>query len=134
AELLLNRTLLGGPPGKADAAAVWAQDPAGAVTHGLVPLIQGPLPAVAGVWGVGALVLPLVVRGQNAVTDAVCGAIWAGVIGLATATVTGGLSRGVLAGALAGAAIVVALRGLSVFDSPDDDDGPRTMIKRLRGI
>jgi len=134
AELLLNRTLLGGPPAKADAAAVWAQDPSGAVTHGLIPLLQGPLPAVAGVWGIGALVLPLVVRGESAVADAVCAAVWAGVIGLATATVSGGLSRGVLAGALAGAAVVVALRGLPIFDSRDEEDGPRTMIKRLRRI
>mgnify|MGYP006276204551 FL=1 len=134
AELLLGRTLLGGPPAKAEASAVWAADPSAAVQHGLVPLLQGPLPAVAGVWGVGAAVLPMIVKGKNAVADAIAGACWAAVIGLATATVSGGLSRGVLAGALAGAAAAVALRGIPSLSTAAPEEGPRTMIERLRSI
>ncbi len=134
AELLLGRTLLGGPPAKAEASAVWATDPSAAVEHGLVPLLQGPLPAVAGVWGVGAAVLPMIVKGKNAVADAIAGACWAAVIGLATATVSGGLSRGVLAGALAGAAVAVALRGIPSLSTAAPEEGPRTMIERLRSI
>ncbi len=134
AELLLGRTLLGGPPAKADASAVWASNPSAAVEHGLLPLLQGPLPAVAAVWGVGAAVLPMVVKGKNAVKDAIAGACWAVVIGLATATVSGGLSRGVLAGALAGAAVAVALRGIPRLSTAEPEEGPRTMIGRLRSI
>ena len=134
AELLLGRTLLGGPPAKAEASAVWATDPSAAVEHGLVPLLQGPLPAVAGVWGVGAAVLPMIVKGKNAVADAIAGACWAAVTGLATATVSGGLSRGVLAGALAGAAVAVALRGIPSLSTAAPEEGPRTMIERLRSI
>ncbi len=134
AELLLGRTLLGGPPAKAEASAVWANDPAAAVEHGLIPLLQGALPAVAAVWGIGAAVLPMIVKGRNAVADAVAGASWAAVIGLATATVSGGLSRGVLAGALAGAAVTVALRGIPSLSTAEPEEGPRTMIERLRNI
>lgn len=134
AELLLGRTLLGGPPAKAEASAIWESNPTAAVEHGLVPLLQGPLPAVAAVWGVGAAVLPLLVKGRNAVADAVAGACWAAVIGLATATVSGGLSRGVLAGALAGAAAAVALRGIPSLSTAAPEEGPRTMIERLRSI
>jgi hypothetical protein len=99
-----------------------------------VPLLQGPLPAVAAVWGIGAAVLPMIVKGRNAVADAVAGASWAAVIGLPTATVSGGLSRGVLAGALAGAAVTVALRGIPSLSTAEPDEGPRTMIERLRNI
>ena len=134
AELLLGRTLLGGPPAKAEASAMWETDPTAAVEHGLIPLLQGPMPAVAAVWGVGAAVLPMIVKGRNAVADAVAGASWAAVIGLATATVSGGLSRGVLAGALAGAAVTVALRGIPSLSTAEPEEGPRTMIERLRNI
>ena len=132
AELLLGRTLLGGPPARADSSAVWGTSPSDAVMHGLLPLLKGPLPAVAGVWGIGAAILPLVVRGENAVSDALAGAAWAITVGLGTAAVSGGLSRGVLAGALAGASVVVALKGLPSLRYQGTEDGPRTMISRMR--
>ena len=132
AELLLGKTLLGGPPAAADTSAAWANSASAAVSHALEPLLAGPLPAVAGIWGLGAAVLPMAIAGRSAVADALAGAIWAAAIGFGTAAVSGGWTRGILAGALAGAAVAVASRGFRPPAPTEADDGPRTMIERLR--
>lgn len=110
AELLLGRDLLG-PSAAAGSAALWRDDVSQVIPDALKPLLTGPAPIVALIWAAGAVALPILVRGRSAVTDAVCGALWAVGIGLATAWATGGVARGALAGSLAGAALVVAVRG-----------------------
>ncbi len=120
-ELLLGRTFLG-VSGSAEASSAWSSSPVSAFRLGLVPMFDGPLPALAGIWALAAILLPLAVTGRNAVTDALGGALWAVGVAVATALLAGGLARGVLAGALAGAALTVAWRGFS--PQPTDRIGP----------
>jgi hypothetical protein len=81
-------------------------------------MLEGKLPALAAIWAVAAVTLPLCVAGRAAVTDAVAGAAWAAATSLATITLAGGMTRGVISGALAGAAVVVARRGLAAGEVP----------------
>jgi len=110
AELLVGRSLLSDGPG-AGSEALWRDNPQLAFDDAVIPLVSGSTLAVAGVWAVAAVVLPLIVRGRSAVIDALAAAGWALATGFATAAVSGGVARGALAGALAGAALVVATRG-----------------------
>ena len=131
-ELLLGRSFLG-VSGSAEASSAWAASPASAFRLGLMPMFDGALPVLAGIWALAAVVLPLVVTGRNAVTDAVAGALWAVGVAVATALLAGGLTRGVLAGALAGAALTVAWRGFSPKpgNRVGSADRPPTMAMRL---
>lgn len=109
AEVIFGRTFLGAP--MTSAAPLWADDPVAAVSDALMGLLTGPTPALAGAWAVGAVVLPLMVRGRSVVGDALAGTLWAVAVGAASAFLTGGVSHGVFAGTLAGGAIAVVAAG-----------------------
>jgi hypothetical protein len=96
-----DRLALGAPPG----AALDAER--------LDPLLTGGALALAALWAVAALALPVVVRGRLLAADVVGATAWAAALGSATQAVTDTLSwqptmRGLVAGAVVAGGLAVA--------------------------
>jgi hypothetical protein len=75
-------------------------------------LTSGAL-ALAGLWALAALALPIVVRGRLLAADVVGATVWAAALGSATQAVAGTLSwqptmRGLVAGAVVAGGLAVA--------------------------
>jgi hypothetical protein len=107
AEALTGDRLAVGAP--APPAADWQADAGRALTDVVVPLAsQGTLALVA-LWGVAALLLPVVVRGRLFALDLVGATAWAAGLGSATQAVAPGM-RGLVVGAVAAGGLAVAAR------------------------
>jgi hypothetical protein len=117
-----RRLWLGAPAAAAHLG--WESSPTGAVAHALAPLLTLEVLAGAALWAAAAAVLPLLVRGDSAMRDALAATAWAVALAAATPAALTALSdvagghqaapRGVLLGAACGAALAVAacaLRG-----------------------
>jgi serine/threonine protein kinase len=131
AQLLLNSRLVGQPQLHSAGYSAWAMSPAAALTDALIPLFHSRLVALAGIWAIAAVVLPFLVTGRSALTDAIAAAAWAAAVAVATVLLAGGLARGALAGALVGAALAVAARGLGPAASLGTEGLPPTINYRL---
>ncbi|HWC27447.1 MAG TPA: hypothetical protein VG474_12745 [Solirubrobacteraceae bacterium] len=85
-----------------------------AAQHALWPLTAGGALALALLWALAAIVLPLLVRGRSPALDLVGVSAWAAALAAATQALADALvldpPRGLVAGALAGAATAVAAR------------------------
>jgi hypothetical protein len=81
AELIRHDRLLTGPEGAARPGATEA-------ARGLGAILTAPTLAIAGLWALGAALLPLLVRGRNAALDLLAAAGWAAALALAAKAVT----------------------------------------------
>ena len=121
AEAAFARNLLLGPAAGTRPPAAWRGSAPDAVTHALAPLVNGRMLAVAGVWAVGAMVLPWVVRGRSAAADVVLASAWSAAVSTGTTWAVRGADqllggpaalhptqRGAVLGAVAGGALAVA--------------------------
>ena len=117
AELVTGSRLLYGAPDGARPARYWDASFGGAIADALVPLLTSPVLAVAALWALAAMALPLVVRGRSLALDALAAAAWAAAVvaahrGLETTlavAVEHPLARGMVAGAVLGAVAAAAL-------------------------
>jgi len=116
AEPVAHVRLYFGAPASAAPVGRWSDAPGGAVTHVLVPLLTSGALALAGVWAVGAVVLPWVVRGRSLTADLLLGAAWAFALATGTSALAAAISmpdpRGNALAAVAAAVLAVALRTL----------------------
>ncbi len=120
AEPLTARHLWLGPVAGTPSRAVWEGSPNETVVHVLGPLFSVATLLGAGLWALGAALLPLLVRGRGAALDVVAASVWSGAIATATPLLDGGLSagtallspRGLIVGAVLGGALAVAARAL----------------------
>jgi eukaryotic-like serine/threonine-protein kinase len=100
--------------------AAWEGSLDTSLTHVLVPALTLGLLLGAALWALAAAVLPLIVRGHNAVLDALVAVVWSATLFAATPSFDSGLAahaslahpRGALPGAILGAAIAIAARAL----------------------
>ncbi len=121
AEPVASRTLaLGVAPGTAPRG-TWEGSAVRAAQDALAPLVSGGGLVLAGVWAVGAVLLPWLVRGRSAAIDVVAATAWTAGVASATqvawsaqAAVGGGESvsgpRGLVAGAVLAGVVAVAAR------------------------
>jgi hypothetical protein len=120
AEPLLGRNLWLGVPAGTPARGVWERSIAAAADHAISPLLVLGVLLGALLWGVGATLLPWVVRGRSAVLDVVAVTVWSAAIAASAPVLDAGLSshvahpnpRGAVLGAIAGALVAVASRAL----------------------
>jgi len=127
AEAVAHARLYLGAPASASPVDRWSNAPGVAVTHVVAPLLTSGALALAGVWAVGAVVLPWVVRGRSLTADLLLGGAWA--FGLATgasalaAAISLPEPRGNAVAAVAAGGLAVALRTLR---GPDRREPPET--------
>ena len=96
----------------------WEGSATAALRDAIGPALTGGALALAAVWAVAALLLPVVVRGRSFAVDLVGVTMWAAALGSATEAVAAALSspdvpvsmRGLVAGAVAAGAVAVAAR------------------------
>jgi eukaryotic-like serine/threonine-protein kinase len=120
AEPLLSRHLWLGPAPGTPASAAWEGSLASAATHVLAPLLSVGVLLGAALWACAALVLPLLVRGRNAVLDVLAAVIWSTALAAAAPSLDAGLPshialaspRGWILGAILAGMVVVAGRAL----------------------
>jgi eukaryotic-like serine/threonine-protein kinase len=114
AEALTGDRLLAGPPAGVPPRTGWEGDLAAAANHALAPLVTAGTLAIAGVWALAALVLPVLVRGRSPAVDLVAAAAWAAGLASATEAIAGaagaGAPRGLVAGAIVSALVAVGAR------------------------
>ena len=114
AETLTDDRLVLGAPREVLGRAAWEGSAFEASQHALWPLVAGGGLGLAALWALGAVLLPVLVRGRSAALDLVGVAAWAGALAAATQALSDALvleaPRGLVAGALAGAVIAVAAR------------------------
>lgn len=94
----------GGPP--------WSGSAADAFTEVLAPLVTGGALILVGIWAVGALVLPALVRGRHAAADIAAAAGWTAGLAAATDGIASALAlptpHGLVAGAVVAGVLAVA--------------------------
>jgi hypothetical protein len=116
AETLTGDRFVFGAPRDVLARTAWEGSAFEATQHALAPLVAGGGLALAALWGLAAVLLPVLVRGRSAALDLVGVAAWAATLAAATQAVSQALvlaaPRGLVAGALAGAVIAVAARAV----------------------
>jgi hypothetical protein len=124
AEPLVGRRLWLGLPGSsvftAAARADWERSLSGAFEHVLVPMLTLGVVVGVALWAAGALLLPWLVRGRNAVLDVVAATVWTAAMLAALPLLTRGLPgagahpspRGALLAGLLGGALAVVARAL----------------------
>jgi len=120
AEPLLDRRLWLGVPAGTPARNMWEGSVSSAAVHVLGPTLSLGVLFGAGVWAVGSLLLPWVVRGRSAVLDMVAATTWSAALLVASSPSHLGLSvhissatpRGAILGALLGGMFAVAARAL----------------------
>jgi eukaryotic-like serine/threonine-protein kinase len=123
AELLTSDRLLFGPPVDAAPRGAWARSFTGAATDGLFPLASSPVLLGALVWGVAAVLLPMLVSGRSLALDVAGGALWAillvaahsGVAQLAASHIHGNGALGAVGGAILGALAAVGARAAGLW-------------------
>ncbi len=119
AEPVLRETLWYGSPRGTAATTAWQGSFADAATQVLRPLLSSGALACAGLWAVGAAILPWLVRGRAAALDLVAATVWAAGLAFGAGAIGRGLGphgvpqpdpRGVALGAAAAALLAVAGR------------------------
>ena len=118
AEVLTGSRLAFGPVPDVAARPAWEGSATAALRDAIGPALTGGALALAAVWAVAALLLPVVVRGRSFAVDLVGVTMWAAALGSATEAVAAALSspdvpvsmRGLVAGAVAAGAVAVAAR------------------------
>jgi eukaryotic-like serine/threonine-protein kinase len=104
----------------APARSVWEGSLTQTAAHVISPLLVIGVLLGAALWGLGAALLPWIVRGRSAALDVVAVTVWSAVLASAAPMVDSGIDggaahptpRGVALGALLGGAIAVAARAL----------------------
>ena len=121
AEPVLGETLWYGRPRGTAATDAWQGSASDAVTHVLRPLFDSGVLACAGLWALGAAVLPWLVRGRHAALDLVAATLWAAGLAAGAGAIGRALGpgmvpqpdpRGVALGAAMGVLIAVAARAI----------------------
>ena len=120
AEPLLARRLWLGPPGHTPARTAWEGSVTTAAMHVVGPLLSLGVLLGAALWAGGAVLLPLLVRGRNAVLDIAAATVWSAALAVAAPVLDASVQghavqaspRGALAGAVLGGALAVAARAL----------------------
>jgi hypothetical protein len=100
AEALLDRRLLLGAP-RAAGAGGW---------DAVTAVATSPAIALAGVWAIAAVLLPLLVRGRLITVDLVAATAWAAGLAAATQGALGATPRGFVLGAIASGLLAIAVR------------------------
>ena len=133
-EIVADKAVLFGP----DAAAPdgWEQSVSSAIGDVVIPLLHPAVLAVAGLWALAAVTLPLLVRGREPVLDAVGALVWAAALITALRLLAGptGEPNGLLIASLL-AAVVASLvarrvRGARALPTGTVDRGSDTLIRR----
>jgi hypothetical protein len=113
-----GRLWLGELPGT-PARSAWEGSLSSTAVHVIAPSLSLSVLSAAGIWALGALVLPWMVRGRRAALDLLAALAWSAALTAATYALASGLSthllpgpRGALAGASVGAALAVGARAL----------------------
>jgi hypothetical protein len=110
-----NRLELGPAPGVLTRGA-WDESALDAARDAVWPLLSGGALALAALWALAALLLPLLVRGRSAALDLVAAAGWAAALAAATQALSEALlldpPRGLAAGAVCGGVLAVAARAV----------------------
>jgi hypothetical protein len=99
---------------------VWEGSLNAAAAHVLAPMLGLGVLLGATVWAIGAVVLPLLVRGRSAALDVVAATTWSAAIASAVPVLDRGAAvhgvhanpRGAIVGAVFGGALAVAARAL----------------------
>jgi len=122
AEPVLSETLwYGRPHGAWHDAAAWQGSAPDAIRHVLRPLLESGVLACAGLWAVGAAVLPWLVRGRSAALDLVAATVWAAALAAGAGAIGHALGagavpdpdpRGAALGAAASVLIAVAAQAI----------------------
>ncbi len=120
AEPLLDRRLWLGSPAHVPARTAWEGSVPSAATHVVAPLLSTGVLLGALLWGAGALLLPVLVRGAHAAFDVLAAAVWSAALCAAAPTLDAGLRagaahpspRGAVLGAALGALAAVGVRAL----------------------
>jgi len=120
AEPLLSRHLWLGEASGTPARAVWERSLDSAATHVVGPALSLGVLLGAALWGAGAVLLPLPVRGRSAALDVVAATVWSAAIVAAAPPLDSGLTvqaaqagpRGAVLGAVFGGFLAVAARAL----------------------
>ncbi|MBA3748876.1 MAG: hypothetical protein H0W96_15500, partial [Solirubrobacterales bacterium] len=116
AETLTADRLVLGAPREVLGRAAWEGSAFDASQHALWPLVAGGGLGLAALWGLAAILLPVLVRGRSAALDLVGVAAWAATLAAAMQALSEAIvldpPRGLVAGALAGAVIAVAARAV----------------------
>jgi hypothetical protein len=100
------------------ARAVWEGSLGSTAGHVIGPMVSLSVFSAAGVWALGALVLPWVVRGRRAPLDLLAAVTWSAAIAATCALVSGNSThlhaspRGAVLGAIVGAVLAVGARAL----------------------
>jgi hypothetical protein len=117
---LLGRQLWLRVPAATPARAVWEGSLGSAAAHAVAPALTLGVLLGALLWAVAAALLPWIVRGRNAVRDAVAVTMWSAALAAAAPELAAGLSahaahetpRGAVLGALVGAVLALVTRAL----------------------
>ncbi|MEJ7796987.1 MAG: serine/threonine-protein kinase [Solirubrobacteraceae bacterium] len=114
AEALTSARLLTGQPRDVLAVGSWEGSALDAARDALAPLLSGGTLAIAALWALAAVLLPLLVRGRSAALDLVGVVGWAATLAACTQALSQALvldaSRGLVAGALAAGVVALAAR------------------------
>jgi hypothetical protein len=120
AEPLLGRRLWLGPPAHLPPSAAWEGSLSSAASHVVGPLLSTGVLFGALLWGIGALVLPWIVRGAHAALDVIAATVWSAALCSAAPALDAGLRaagahpspRGAVFGAVLGGLAAIAARAL----------------------
>jgi hypothetical protein len=112
AEPLLARRLWLGPVHGTPPPAIWEGSLQSTATHVIEPLLTLTVLGGALLWGVAALLLPLVVRGRSAIFDVLAAVAWSTAVIVAMGRIQEGLGASAVHGSPRGAALAAVLGGL----------------------
>jgi hypothetical protein len=114
AEALTSDRLLSGPADGVLPRTAWAGSPLAAARDALWPLLSGGALALALLWALAAMLLPVLVRGRSPALDLVGAVAWAATFAAATQALAEALlldpPRGLVPGAVLAAVVAVAAR------------------------
>jgi hypothetical protein len=115
-ELLSSERLVFGPASDVRPRGAWEGSAVEATQHALWPMLAGGALALAALWALAAVVLPLLVRGRSAALDIVAAAGWAAALAAATQALSEALvlpaPRGLVLGAVGAGVLAVAARAV----------------------
>jgi hypothetical protein len=120
AEPLLGRRLWLGQPAGTPSREAWEGSLQSTASHVIEPLLSSGVLAGALLWGLGAALLGVLVRGRSAALDVILAGLWSAGMIMAAARLDSGLGaatahpmpRGAILGAVLGAMIAIAARAL----------------------
>jgi hypothetical protein len=116
AEALTSHRLVSGPASGVSPRGTWEGSALLAVRDAIWPLLSAGALALAALWALAAVLLPILVRGRSAALDIVGAAAWAATLAAATQAISDALllhpPRGLVVGALGAGVIAIAARAL----------------------